>query len=133
MEPGHHGADRDVEDLRRVCVAEVAEIDERERILLEPNAVARLGRHPLRLSLVRLGVHAVNRTSVRHRLPTTPGVTLLFRAGGYARPVEERPETEEHPESEPTSLDDGQSMEPGEGPNDEDSALEQLHGVPDDR
>jgi hypothetical protein len=58
---------------------------------------------------------------------------LLFRAGGYFRAVEERPETEEHPESEPTSLDDGQSMEPGEGPNDRDPALEQLHGVPTDR
>jgi hypothetical protein len=47
--------------------------------------------------------------------------------------MEERPETEEHPESEPTSLDDGESMEPGEGPHDRDSALEQLHGVPTDR
>jgi hypothetical protein len=47
--------------------------------------------------------------------------------------MEERPETEARPESEPTSLDDGQSMEPGEGPLDESSELEQLHGVPDDR
>jgi len=47
--------------------------------------------------------------------------------------MEERPETEEHPESEPTSLEDGESMEPGEGPHDRDAALEQLHGVPDDR
>jgi hypothetical protein len=47
--------------------------------------------------------------------------------------MEERPETEEHPESEPTSLDDGQSMEPGEGPKDHDPALEQLHGLPTDR
>ena len=47
--------------------------------------------------------------------------------------MEEKPDTEEHPEHEPTSLDDGQSMEPGEGPHDKDSALEQLHGVPADR
>jgi hypothetical protein len=46
--------------------------------------------------------------------------------------MEERPETERRPESEPTSLDDGQSMEPGEGPKDRDPALEQLHGVPND-
>ena len=58
---------------------------------------------------------------------------MLFRAGGYAGGMEERPETEEHPESEPTSLDDGESMEPGEGPHDRDPALEQLHGVPTDR
>jgi hypothetical protein len=63
----------------------------------------------------------------------TAAGTLLFRGGGYARAVEERPDTEEHPEHEPTSLDDGQSMEPGEGPHDRDSALEQLHGVPTDR
>jgi hypothetical protein len=47
--------------------------------------------------------------------------------------VEEKPETEARPESEPTSLDDGQSMEPGEGPHDHDAALEQLHGVPIER
>jgi hypothetical protein len=47
--------------------------------------------------------------------------------------MDERPETEERPESEPTSLDDGQSMEPGEGPHDKPSELDQLHGVPDDR
>jgi hypothetical protein len=47
--------------------------------------------------------------------------------------MEERPETEARPESEPTSLDDGQSMGPGEGPLDESSELEQLHGVPDAR
>ena len=47
--------------------------------------------------------------------------------------MEERPETEEHPESEPTSLEDGDSMDPGEGPHDRDPALEQLHGVPDER
>jgi hypothetical protein len=52
--------------------------------------------------------------------------------GGYATGMEERPETERRPESEPTSLDDGQSMEPGEGPKDRDPALEQLHGVPND-
>ena len=57
---------------------------------------------------------------------------MLFRAVGYAGPVEEKPETEERPESEPTSLDDGQSMEPGEGPNDKSPELEQLHGVPDE-
>ena len=47
--------------------------------------------------------------------------------------MEERPETEEHPESEPTSLDDGESMEVGEGPQDTPGELGQLHGVPDDR
>ena len=47
--------------------------------------------------------------------------------------MEERPETEERPESGPTSLDDAQSMEPGEGPQDESPELGQLHGVPDDR
>jgi hypothetical protein len=47
--------------------------------------------------------------------------------------MEARPETEEHPESEPTSLEDGQSMEPGDGPHDRHPALEQLHGVPTDR
>jgi hypothetical protein len=47
--------------------------------------------------------------------------------------VNERPETEERPEREPTSLDDGQSMEPGKGPQDEHPELEQLHGVPADR
>jgi hypothetical protein len=58
---------------------------------------------------------------------------LLFRLCGYSSGVEERPETEERPESEPTSLEDGQSMQPGEGPHDRDTALEQLHGVPDER
>jgi hypothetical protein len=58
---------------------------------------------------------------------------LLFRAGGYARAVDERPETEERPESEPTSLEDGQSMEPGKGPHDRHPELEQLHGVPTNR
>jgi hypothetical protein len=47
--------------------------------------------------------------------------------------MEEKPETEEHPESKPTSLDDGRSAEPGKGPNDKAAALEQLHGVPEDR
>jgi hypothetical protein len=47
--------------------------------------------------------------------------------------MEEKPETEEHPESEPTSLEDGQSMEPGEGPLDKHPQLEQLHGLPTDR
>jgi hypothetical protein len=58
---------------------------------------------------------------------------LLFRWTGYARSVGERPETEEHPESEPTSLEDGESMEPGKGPKDKHPELEQLHGVPTDR
>jgi hypothetical protein len=58
---------------------------------------------------------------------------LLFRAGGYASGVDERPQTQEHPENEPTSLEDGESMEPSEGPHDHDPALEQLHGVPTDR
>jgi len=58
---------------------------------------------------------------------------LLFRSDGYGELMEEKPETEARPESEPTSLDDGQSMEPGEGPKDRDPALEQLHGVPIDR
>lgn len=47
--------------------------------------------------------------------------------------MEERPETEEHPESEPTSLEDGQSMERGEGPRDQPADIEQLHGVPTNR
>jgi hypothetical protein len=59
---------------------------------------------------------------------------LLFRAGGYVRGMEEKPETEERPESEPTSLEDGpSSMEPGKGPNDAHPELEQLHGLPTDR
>ena len=55
---------------------------------------------------------------------------MLFRPGGYASAMEEKPETKQRPESGPTSLEDGQSMEPGEGPKDKDPALEQLHGVP---
>jgi hypothetical protein len=47
--------------------------------------------------------------------------------------MKERPDTEERPESEPTSLDDGESMEPGKGSQDRPSALEQQHGVPGDR
>jgi hypothetical protein len=58
---------------------------------------------------------------------------LLFRGDGYAAAMEERPETEEHPESEPTSLEDGQSTERGEGPRDQPADLEQLHGVPTNR
>ena len=46
--------------------------------------------------------------------------------------MEENPQTEEHPESEPTSLEDGQSTEAGEGPNDAHPELEQLHGLPTD-
>ncbi|HEY5693326.1 MAG TPA: hypothetical protein VIR14_02365 [Gaiellaceae bacterium] len=44
--------------------------------------------------------------------------------------MDEKPETEERPESEPTSLEDGQSMEPGKGPHDRHPDLEQLHRVP---
>ena len=58
---------------------------------------------------------------------------MLFRGGGYARAVDEKPETEKRPESGPTSLEDGRSMEPGEGPHDRHPELEQLHGVPTDR
>ena len=47
--------------------------------------------------------------------------------------MEEKPQTEERPESEPTSLEDGPSTEPGEGPLDRHPELEQLHGVPGDR
>jgi hypothetical protein len=47
--------------------------------------------------------------------------------------MEETPETEAHPESEPTSLEDGQSTERGEGPRDQPADIEQLHGVPVDR
>ena len=32
MQPAHHGADRDVEDLGRVCVAELADVDEYEHV-----------------------------------------------------------------------------------------------------
>jgi hypothetical protein len=46
--------------------------------------------------------------------------------------MDERPETEEHPESEPTSLEDAQSTEAGEGSQDAHPELEQLHGVPED-
>lgn len=55
---------------------------------------------------------------------------MLFRAVGYATAVDEKPETEERPESVPTSLEDGQSMEPGKGPHDRHPDLEQLHRVP---
>ena len=58
---------------------------------------------------------------------------MLFRPGGYARAMEEKPETEEHPESEPTSLEDGGATERGEGPRDQPADVEQLHGVPTDR
>ena len=57
---------------------------------------------------------------------------MLFRTHGYATPMDERPETEEHPESEPTSLEDGVSTERGEGPRDQPAEIEQLHGVPTD-
>ncbi|HEU5405131.1 MAG TPA: hypothetical protein VFU52_03540 [Gaiellaceae bacterium] len=47
--------------------------------------------------------------------------------------MKEKPETEERPESEPTSLEDGESTERGEGPRDQPTDIEQLHGVPTDR
>ena len=47
--------------------------------------------------------------------------------------MEEKPETEQRPESEPTSLEDGESMEPGKGPKDWHPELEQGHGIPTDR
>jgi hypothetical protein len=47
--------------------------------------------------------------------------------------MEQTPHTEEHPESETTSLDDGESMEPGEGPQDGRTEAAPLHGVPTDR
>jgi hypothetical protein len=58
---------------------------------------------------------------------------LLFRTDGYAQRMDEKPETEERPESEPTSLEDGESTERGEGPRDQPADIEQLHGVPTDR
>ena len=47
--------------------------------------------------------------------------------------MDEKPETEERPESEPTSLEDGESTERGEGPRDQPADAERLHGVPTDR
>ena len=58
---------------------------------------------------------------------------MLFRTDGYAQRMKEKPETEERPESEPTSLEDGESTERGEGPRDQPTDIEQLHGVPTDR
>jgi hypothetical protein len=58
---------------------------------------------------------------------------LLFRAGGYARLMDEKPDSEERPENEPPSLEDGESTERGEGPRDQPADNEQLHGVPTDR
>ncbi len=52
-------------------------VGERERVLLEPDAVARLGRQPLRL--LRLGVHAINRTSEGHSLPNARGDAAIPR------------------------------------------------------
>ena len=58
---------------------------------------------------------------------------MLFRTDGYAQRMKEKPETKERPESEPTSLEDGESTERGEGPRDQPTDIEQLHGVPTDR
>ena len=58
---------------------------------------------------------------------------MLFRRDGYARAMDEKPETAEHPENEPTSLEDGASTERGEGPRDQPADVEQLHGVPTNR
>ena len=58
---------------------------------------------------------------------------MLVRARGYARRMEAKPETEEHPESDPTSLEDGESTDRGEGPRDQPADVDQLHGVPTDR
>ena len=58
---------------------------------------------------------------------------MLFRAGGYARAMAEKPETEERPESEPTSLKDGEPTERGEGPRDQPADVGQLDGVPTNR
>lgn len=58
---------------------------------------------------------------------------MLFRADGYARRMEEKPETEEPPESDLTSPEDGESTQRGEGPRDQPADVERLHGVPTDR
>jgi hypothetical protein len=58
---------------------------------------------------------------------------LLFRPDGYAPAMEEKPDSEERPESEPTSLEDDESTERGEGPRDQPADIEQLHGVPTNR
>jgi hypothetical protein len=47
--------------------------------------------------------------------------------------MDEKPETEERPESDPTSLEDGEPTQRGEGPRDQPADVEQLHGVPTDR
>ena len=52
-------------------------VGERESVLLEPDAVARLGCEPLRL--LRLCVHAIHRTSVRHSLPNGAGDPAIPR------------------------------------------------------
>jgi hypothetical protein len=58
---------------------------------------------------------------------------LLFRAGGYAGRMDEKPETEQSPESDTASPEDGSSTERGEGPRDQPADGERLHGVPTDR
>jgi hypothetical protein len=61
-------------------------------------------------------------------------VRFLFRRRGYARAVREdeetgaeAPEADEHPESEPTSLEDGRSTGPREGPLDDPAEGEGTH------
>ncbi|HZD87231.1 MAG TPA: hypothetical protein VE088_04430 [Gaiellaceae bacterium] len=46
---------------------------------------------------------------------------------------EDTPDLEEHPEREPTNLDEGESLESGEGPLDDVASKSQPHGVPTDR
>jgi hypothetical protein len=50
-------------------------VGERESVLLEPDAVARPGREPLRL--FRIGLHAINRTSEAHSLPNGAGAVRI--------------------------------------------------------
>ncbi len=52
-------------------------VREGERVLLEANPVARLGRQPLRL--FRLGVHDINRTSGGHSLPNARRAVAIPR------------------------------------------------------
>jgi hypothetical protein len=52
-------------------------VGERERVFLEPNAIARLGRKPL--GFLRLRVHAGHRTSVRHSFPNGAGDVAIPR------------------------------------------------------
>ena len=52
-------------------------IGERKRVLLEPDAITRLGGQPL--GLLRLGVHVSNRTSGDHSLPNGAGDVAIPR------------------------------------------------------